>query len=106
MSDYEEATTEQPEQLTLNLEYPLSEHYTIELRKGEVGNMSVLRSHQVANTLDAVNLIEGLRQSTLQRDKVTWQHDEVEPNGTLYGLSEDGVVFMISVVPPLTSQLV
>jgi hypothetical protein len=36
---------------------------------------------------------------------VTWQHDEVEPNGTLYGMSENGTVYMIIVVPPLSQSL-
>lgn len=93
------------EQLTLDLEFPVYDHYTIELRKGDVGNMTVLRSHNVADVDDAINLIDGLRQSALQRDKVTWQHDEVEPNGTLYGMSENGTVYMIIVVPPLSQSL-
>lgn len=92
------------EQLTLDLEYPVYDHYTIELRKGEVGNMETLRSHSVSRVDDALNLIEGLRESVLQRDHVTWQHDEVGPDGTLYGMA-DGVVFMISVVPPLSVSL-
>jgi hypothetical protein len=97
MSDYE--------QLTLDLEYPVYDHYTVELRKGEVGNMAVLRSHNVRSTDDATNLIDGLRDSALQRDKVTWQHDEVQPNGTLYGMTDEGTLYMISVVPPLSESL-
>jgi len=97
MSDYE--------QLTLDLEYPVYDHYTIELRKGEVGNMDVLRTHSVTRLDDAINLIEGLRDSALQRDSVAWQHDEVTEDGTLYGLAPGGVVFMISVVPPLSTSL-
>jgi len=79
----------------------MPEHYTIELRKGDIGNMEVLRSHEVRDAEDAVNLIDGLYTSALQRNGVTWQHPEVEPNGTLYGMDESGTVYMISVVPPL-----
>jgi hypothetical protein len=89
------------EQLTLPLEYVMPEHYTIELRKGDIGDMRVLRSHEVRDADDAVNLIDGLRDSALQRHGVTWQHPEVEPDGTLYGMDGAGIVYMISVVPPL-----
>jgi hypothetical protein len=67
------------EQLTLDLEFPVYDHYTIELRKGDVGNMTVLRSHNVADVDDAINLIDGM--------------------------SENGTVYMIIVVPPLSQSL-
>jgi len=82
----------------------MSDHYTVELRKGEVGNMTVLRTHEVKSADDALNLIEGLRDSAQGREGVTWQSDEVDANGNLYGLA-NGTVYQISVVPPLSESL-
>ena len=93
-----------PEQLTLDLEYHMSDHYTVELRKGEIGNMTTVRSNTAKNVDDAAHLIDGFRDSALQRDSVTWQRDDVDDNGNLYGMS-GGVVYQISVVPPLTESL-
>jgi hypothetical protein len=92
------------EQLTLDLEYHMYDHYTIELRKGAMGDMQTVRSNTAKSVEDAENLIDGLRESCLQRDGVTWQHDEVDDQGNLYGLV-DGVLWHISVVPPLTEVL-
>jgi hypothetical protein len=92
------------EQLTLDLEYHMSDHYTVELRRGEVGNMEVVRSNTAKTADGALNLIEGFRDSTLQRDGVTWQHDEVDPSGNLYGMAGT-VVWQISVVPSLTESI-
>ena len=97
--------TESPEKLQLDLEYHMYDHYTVELRKGAVGEMETLRSMTAKNVDDASQLIEGFRDSTLQRDGVTWQHDEVDGQGNLYGMS-GSVVYQISVVPPLTESLV
>jgi carbonic anhydrase len=82
----------------------MSDHYTVELRKGDMGDMETLRSHEVHTVDDALNLIDGLRNSALQRDHVTWQADEVDVHGNLYGLSH-GTVYQISCVPPLTEAL-
>ena len=92
------------EQLTLDLEFPMYDHYTVELRKGAVGDMQTVRSNTAKSVEDAENLIDGLRESTLQRDGVTWQADEVDDHGNLYGMAES-TVWQISVVPPLTEVL-
>lgn len=97
--------TEAPEQLTLPLEFHMYDHYTIEVRKGAVGEMQTLRTMSAKSVEDAQNLIEGFRDSCLQREDVTWQADEVDAHGNLYGLVS-GVVWQISVVPPLTEPLV
>jgi hypothetical protein len=95
----------QPEQLTLPLEYHMYDRYTVELRKGAIGDMETQRSMTAKNVEDAANLIEGFRDSCLQRDSVTWQNDEVDNMGNLFGLAPGGVVYQISVVPPLTEVL-
>lgn len=83
----------------------MHDHYTVELRRGEIGDMKVVRSNTAKTVEGAANLIEGFRDSSLQRDNVTWQHDEVDEGGNLYGMS-GGIVYQISVVPPLTEALV
>jgi hypothetical protein len=97
--------TDQPEQLELPLEYATYDHYTVTLAKGAVGDMEVLRTHTAKNVDDALNLIEGLRDTAVNRDKVTWQHDEVDERGILYGLAPQGIVFELSVYPPLGTPL-
>lgn len=77
----------------------MPDHYTVELRRGDLGNLEVLRSHVVKSPDDAMNLIDGLRDSSLQRDGVTWQSDDVDAEGNLFGLA-NGIVYQISVVPP------
>jgi len=96
--------TDPPEQLELPLEYHMSDHYTIELRKGAIGDMQALRTYTAKSVEDATNLIEGMRESMLQRDAVTWQHDEVDDHGNLYGMA-GSVVYQISVVPQLSVSL-
>lgn len=96
--------TDPPEQLELPLEFPMSDHYTIELRKGAIGDMQALRTYSAKSVEDATNLIEGMRDSMLQRDGVTWQHDEVDDHGNLYGMA-GSTVYQISVVPPLSVSL-
>lgn len=92
------------EQLTLDLEYHMSDHYTVELRKGEIGNMQTVRSNTAKSVDDAAHLIDGFRDSALQRDSVTWQRDDVDDNGNLYGMA-GSIVWQISVVPPLSESL-
>lgn len=97
--------TDEPEQLELPLEFATYDHYTVKLSKGAVGDMEVLRTHTAQTVDDALNLIEGLRDTAVNRDKVTWQHDEVDERGILYGLAPQGVVFELAVEPPLTTPL-
>jgi hypothetical protein len=95
-------TFEQPE---LPLEFQTYPHYQIEIRKGQQHDEEVLREHKATSVEDAENLIEGLRDAYTGRDDVTWRDEEVDPQGKLYGLSPDGVVYVISVTPPLTVKL-
>jgi hypothetical protein len=97
--------TNQPEQLELDLEFPTYTHYTVALAKGAVGEMVILRKHTARDVDSAINFIESLRDNAANRDNVTWQHDEVDAAGTMFGLAPGGVVFEISVVPPLTTEL-
>jgi hypothetical protein len=80
------------------------DHYTVELRKGAVGDMQTIRTSTAKSVEDAETLIDGWRESALQRDGVTWQHDEVDNHGNLYGMVE-GTVWQIVCVPPLTEPL-
>jgi hypothetical protein len=94
-------TYEQPE---LPLEWPMStaDVYTIELRRGAHGDPAdVVRMHTARNVADAENLIEALRDSSFQRDEVTWQTEEVNDEGNMYGLAPGGIVYMIAVRPAL-----
>lgn len=97
--------TDGPKQLQLDLEYHMSDHYTIELRKGAVGDMETVRQHSAKTTEDAANFVDGIRESCLMREHVTWQGDEVNGEGNLYGMAPGGMVYWISVVPPLTESV-
>lgn len=97
--------TNEPEQLELDLEYATYDHYTVTLLKGAVGDMEVVRRHDAHDVDGAINFIESLRDAAANRDKVTWQHEEVDEQGILYGLAPGGVVFEIAVVPPLSTPL-
>jgi hypothetical protein len=96
--------SDQPEQLTLPLEYHTYDHYTIELRKGAVGAMEVMRSNTAKSVDDAEHLIDAFRENAIQREGVTWQGDEVDNMGSLYGMAYS-TVWQISCVPPLTEPL-
>src|SRR5262245_32782806 len=93
------------EQPTLPLEMPVYTHYIVELTKGAVGNMEHVRSYQATSVDGALNFVEGFRTSAASRDNVNWQSDEVDERGLLYGLAPGGVVFCITVVPPLSESL-
>jgi hypothetical protein len=92
----------QPE---LPLEYASYDHYTIELRKGPLYEETTVRSHEAKTVADAENFVEALRDTANQRDGVSWQFEEVNPEGKLYGLAPGGVVYQISVTPPLSTPL-
>lgn len=98
-------TNDQPEQLELDLEYATYDHYLVRLFKGAIGDMELVRSHSAKTVDDAYNLIDGLRELWTNRDSVTWQYEEVDADGHLYGLAPGGVVYEISVVPPLNTPL-
>jgi hypothetical protein len=96
------------EQLELPLEFATHDHYHIEIRKGDLHQERPLRHHDVRDVDAAVSLIEGLRDTYAQRENVTWQSEEVNEDGRLYGLApgpEAAEVWMISVEPPLSTPL-
>lgn len=93
------------EQQELALEYPVRDHYTIELRKGAMGDLQTVRSMEAQTAEDALNLIEGFRDSSESRDDVTWQNREPDGTGSMMGLAPGGVVWQIHVNPDLNTQL-
>ena len=94
----------QPE-LPLEWDTMTYDHYTVEIRKGpEFDESQVLRTHNVKTVDDALGLIEGFRDTYNQRNGVSWQDDEVNAEGKLYGLA-GGEVYVISCTPPLTTEL-
>lgn len=93
------------EQLELPLEWPVAEQYKIEIRKGQFAQEETLRTHSASSVLDAENLIDGLRDAYNSRANVTWQHEEVDAKGMLYGLDPEGTVYVISCQPPLETAL-
>jgi len=98
--------SEQYEQLELPLEWPVpSSHYTVELRSGNVHALDMVRSNEATDVDGALNLIEAFRDLTRTRNSVTWQDDSVNAEGILYGLAPGGLVWQISVVPPLSTEL-
>lgn len=97
--------TNDPTQGTLDLEFASYDHYTVKLSKGAVGAMEPIRTHTAHTVDEAVNLIDGLRDSTASRDDVTWQHTEVDGRGLMFGLAPGGVVYEIAVLPPLNVAL-
>jgi len=95
---YGDITYEQPE---LPLEWPVHDHYTVELRKsGET-----IRSMRASSTEDAIGMIEGFRDSSETKDQVTWRDRDVDGTGSLVGLAPGGVVWQIHVSPNLNTEL-
>jgi hypothetical protein len=94
--------TEQPE---LPLEMSTYDHYTVTLSKGPLFNEDSIHTHVADDRRDAVGLIDGLRDNYAERADVTWQANEVNGEGKLYGLAPGGVVYLIQVVPPLATPL-
>jgi hypothetical protein len=95
----------EPIQAELPLEHATYDHYTIELRKGPVHDELTIRQHTAKSVEDAERLIEGLRDTYNARDGVSWQYEEVQADGNLYGMGKGGMVYLITVVPPLTTPL-
>jgi len=79
--------------------------YTVEIRHGPLFEDSPLRTHRAFTADDAVALIDGLRDTYGSRAEITWQAEEVNEAGKLYGLAADQTVYMITVTPPLTVPL-
>ena len=93
------------EQQTLDLEYPVTSHYTVELRKGAVGNMGTEKSMQATSLDGAIGLIDGFREWAEGRHQVTWRADEPDQSGSLMGLAPGGVVWEIHCNPDLNTPL-
>ena len=75
--------------------------YRVELCTGPLSEEEVIRKHVADDASDALNLIEGLRDTYAERADVVWQSEEVNDDGQLFGLAPGGVVYQIRVVPPL-----
>ena len=93
------------EQLELSLEWPVYKHYTIELRKGTVPDLDVVRSTKATDVDGAIGLIEGFRDLAASRNSVTWQDEEVNAEGFVFGMAPGGEVWQIMCVPPLAQEL-
>jgi len=63
----------------------------------------VTRRHEAKNATDAEKLIEGMRDTCAHRDGVSWQYEEPNAEGNLYGLGPNGLVYRIVVSPPIAS---
>ena len=94
--------TNQPE---LDLEETVYDHYTVTLSKGPLFDEDVIHTHVADDAEDATGLIVGLRDNYADRANVTWQSDKVDGAGKLYGLAPGGVVYLIQVVPTLTTPV-
>jgi hypothetical protein len=93
------------EQLTLDLEHPVYDHYTIELRKGTPpDNMEVQRSATAESLENAISIIDSFRSRSSFKDHVKWVANEVDGTGSLFGLAE-GLTWQIQVVPDLNTPL-
>ena len=78
----------------------MSEKYTIEIARRTEDGEETLRSHTADSIRDAEVMVDSLRESYQEREGVTWDGEEVDGRGHLHGLM-GGVVYTISVVPPL-----
>lgn len=86
----------------LDLEWPdVAEHFTIELRTGPLHDELTVRRHEAKSPEDAAALIEGIRDTCSQRDGVSWQYEETNAEGKLYGMGPGALVYTIVVSPPL-----
>lgn len=80
----------------------MSEKYTIEIaRQRAGGEVETLRTHSATSVLDAEVMVDSLRETYHAREDVSWDGDEVDKYGKLYGTTPTGTVYEISVAPPL-----
>lgn len=89
----------------MSLEWPNYDSYTVEIRKGPLHAEETVRTHKATTVREAEDIIEALRDNFNNREDVTWQEEEVDVHGKLYGLAPGGEVWVISVVPPLGVDL-
>ena len=93
------------QQLELPLEMPVYDHYQVTLRRGEMPDLDYVRSNRASDVDGALSLIEGFMQMAVSRHSVTWRDPEVDPTGNLFGLTPDGEVWQLLVVPPLAYEV-
>lgn len=90
------------EQLTLEFDAPTEPvSYEVTIAAGPVHEEEVLRRHTASNPQDALALVDGLRDTYAGRESVTWNGEEINAEGRLYGLAPKGLVYVIAVRPPL-----
>lgn len=90
------------QQLEFDLDPPTQPTvYEVTIACGPVHEEEVVRRHSVKTPDDALVIIESLRDTYGARENVTWNGEEVNPEGRLYGLAPKGVVYVIAVTPPL-----
>lgn len=93
------------EQLTLDLDGPtIPDHYEVTISCGPVHEEEVVRRHRVTSADNALAIIESLRDTYGAREGVTWNGEEINAEGRLYGLAPKGLVYMIAVKPPLVIE--
>lgn len=76
--------------------------YEVTIACGPVHQEEVVRRHSVKTADDALVIIESLRDTYGAREGVTWNGEEINPEGRLYGLAPKGLVYVIAVTPPLS----
>lgn len=81
----------------------MPEKYTIEIWYAPdlTSTSELLRTHTSTTADGAEVMVESLRDSYGQRESVTWEGEEVDEEGLLYGRSAAGERYMILVTPPL-----
>jgi hypothetical protein len=90
------------EQLAFDFDAPTeASNYDVTIACGPLHEEEVVRRHTAKTPEDALAIIDGLRDTYGARESVTWNGEEVNPEGRLYGLAPKGLVYVISVVPPL-----
>ena len=96
-----------PEQLQLPLDFgPAPDHFSVTLSVGQLHEEEVIRKHEATTPLNALNLIEGMRDAYRARDGVVWGSEEPNPEGAMYGLAPKGVVYVIRITPAVDFSVV
>lgn len=91
-----------PEQPELPLEMP-KPSYVITVSRGPIHGEVVLRTTTVTDALDAAEIIESYSEFYTNRAYVTWDGEETNESGYLYGLDPEGESYVIQIAPPLAT---
>lgn len=76
--------------------------YTVTLRTGNPpDDWRTVRSNKTDAVDGAISLIEGFTELATAREGVTWQSEETDDQGMLYGQTPDGSVWNVYVQPPV-----